>query len=364
MTTVNSKLMTLSTSPDHLFFGDSGHGISRYDKVRYPILEKLNERMKSLYWHPKEIDMSQERRSFERMTEAEQFVFTSNLKRQILLDSIQGRAPALTFLEHCTDPMLENCILTWSFFESIHSESYTYPLRAIYPDPAVVIDDMANITEIVDCAKDISAAYEAFRECPNKDNLYLALVAANALEALRFYVSFACTFSLLERGMVEGSAKIIRLISRDEAVHLSLVQHVIKLLPQDDPEFADVIARNQDKAVAIFEQAAAQEKQWAKYLFQKGTIMGLNEDILCRYVDYLLQKRMKAIGLPASHERIDHPIPWVEKYFSTAATQTAPQEAEVGIYLTSSIENDAVGASFDNYGALISSMHPAFSTLN
>ena len=332
--------MNMSVKSDKLFFGESGHGISRYDVVRYPILEKLNERMKSLFWQPKEIDMSQERRSFEKMTHAEKFVFTSNLKRQILLDSIQGRAPALTFLEHCTDPMLENCILTWSFFESIHSESYTHPIRAIYPDPSIVVDDMPNIKPIVDCAADITAAYENLRNDPNKDNLYLALIAANALEAIRFYVSFACTFSFLERGLVEGSAKIIKLISRDEAVHLSLVQHIIKLLPQDDPEFIDVIARNQDAAVNIFEVAARQEKEWAKYIFQEGDILGLNEKILCQYIDYLMVRRMKAVGLPHKQTRQDHPLPWIEKHFSNAEIQVAPQEAEVGIYLTSSIKND------------------------
>ena len=336
----NEQMMSMSTKSDRLFFGESGHGISRYDTVRYPILEKLNEKMKSLYWNPKEIDMSQERRSFNRMTEAEQFVFTSNLKRQILLDSIQGRAPVMTFLEHCTDPMLENCILTWSFFESIHSESYTHPIRAIYPDPSVVVDDMPNIKEIVDCAHDITRAYDTFRDEPNKNNLYLALIAANALEAIRFFVSFACTFSFLERGLVEGSAKIVKLIARDEAVHLSLVQHIIKLLPQDDPEFADVIARNQEAAIGIFESAGRQEKEWAKYIFQHGPILGLNEQIMCQYVDYLMSRRMKAVGLPYTGPKVEHPIPWIEKHFNGSSVQVAPQESEVSSYLMAAINND------------------------
>ena len=225
-----NKTISLTTSSSKLFFGEEGHGLSRYDVVRYPTLIKLNEKMQSFFWRPVEIDMSQEKRSFDSMTESEKFVFTSNLKRQILLDSIQGRAPSLVFLPHCTDPSLENCIVTWGFFETIHSESYTHILRAIYPDPSVVFDDLPNIKEIADCATSITQAYDNLMNHTSKKNIYLALIAANALEAIRFYVSFACTFSFLERGLVEGSAKMVKLIARDEAEHLALVQHIIKLL--------------------------------------------------------------------------------------------------------------------------------------
>lgn len=334
------KILNTNVNSDKLFFGESGHGISRYDMIRYPVIDKVDQKMKSFYWRPHEVDVSQERRSFDKMNEIEQFVFTSNLKRQILLDSIQGRAPALVFLEHCTDPTLENSLLTWSFFESIHSESYTHIIRAIYPDPKVIVDDMPNIKEIVDCADDISSSYDRFRENPTKDNLYLALIGAYALEGMRFYVSFACTFSFLERAMVEGSAKIIKMIARDEAQHLALVQHILKILPQDDPEYIDVIARNKDAVIDIFNIAAVQEKEWAKFLFEKGSILGLNTEILCDYVDWLYVKRLKAIGITPDIKVGSHPLPWLEKHFGSSSTQVAPQEVELSSYLSSSITND------------------------
>ena len=334
------KVLSLTTNNDKLFFGDSGHGISRYDVVRYPILQKLNNKMQGFFWRPNEIDMSQEKRSFEKMTNAEQFVFTANLKRQILLDSIQGRAPALTFLPKCTDPMLENCLLTWSFFETIHSESYTHIIRAIYPDPKIIFDDLPNIKEIANCAVSITNSYDEFITNPTKENLYLALVSANALEAIRFYVSFACTFSFLERGMVEGSAKMVKFIARDEAQHLALVQHIIKVLPQDDPEFKQIILDNQEKARAIFVEAGNQEKEWANFLFKDGAILGLNENILSDYVDYLLNRRMAAIGLIDRGSKMEHPLPWIEKHFTSDNSQVAPQEVEISSYVTSSVKND------------------------
>lgn len=337
---MNLSVLNLSSQTDKLFFGKSGHGISRYDIVDYPILTKINEKMKGFYWNPKEIDMSQERRSFDSMTESEKFVFTSNLKRQILLDSIQGRAPSLVFLPYCTNPSLENCIVTWGFFETIHSESYTHILRAIYPDPSVIFDDLPKIKEIADCAHSISKSYDNFVENPTKRNLYLALVAANALEAIRFFVSFACTFSFYERAMVEGSSKTVKLIARDEAEHLALVQHVIKLLPKDDPEFIDIIKDCEQEAINIFIEAAEQEKRWADYLFENGPVLGLNQKILCEYVDHLLVKRAKAINLNIDLKAISNPIPWIDKHFTNTNVQVAPQEVELSSYLSASVDND------------------------
>lgn len=332
--------LNLTTKSSKLFFGEEGHGISRYDTVRYPVLQKINERMQSLFWRPVEIDLSGEKKDFhQKMNEVERHVFTSNLRRQILLDSLQGRAPSLAFLPLCTDSSLENCILTWSMFESIHSESYTHIIRAIYPDPSSVFEGIPGIKPIADCATSVSTSYDRVIENPSKENLYLALIAANALEALRFYVSFACTFSFAERGLVEGSAKVVRMIARDEACHLSLVQNVLKVLPKDDSDFVQIYNDLRPQAIQIFVEAAEQEKQWAKYLFQNGSVLGLNEGILCDYVDYLLNRRMSAVGL-ANQTKRDHPLPWVERWYSSSNVQVAPQEVEVSSYLTGSIVND------------------------
>jgi ribonucleoside-diphosphate reductase beta chain len=339
-----NTILNLSTSQDRLFFGESGHGISRYDVIRYPIFQKLDKNMKKFFWDPSLVDMSAEKRSFESMTEPEQFVFTSNLKRQILLDSVQGRAPMLTFGPYCTDPTLENCLSTWGFFETIHSESYTHIIRAIYPDPRVVVDDIPNIKEIADCAKSIAMVYDALTTNPSKENLYLSLMAANALESLRFYVSFGSTFSFAQRGFVEGSAKIVKLIARDEVQHIAVTQHILKTLPKDDPEFIQIAGDCASKSLAIFEEAAEQEKQWAQYLFSHGPILGLSEGILMSYVDYLLQKRTHSLGIAkAGTPRGQNPIPWIDKWFTNDNVQVAPQEVEIGGYLSqASLQNDLI----------------------
>lgn len=338
------KTISMTVSSDKLFFGESGHGVARYDKNRYPIFNKLNTQMQSYFWRPVEIDMSQERKDFESMTEAEQFVFTSNLQRQIILDTVQGRAPATTFLPVCTDPAVENCILTWSFFESIHSESYTHIIRAVYPDPSVVFDNLPNVSEVVVCAKSISKAYDAMLESPSKENLWRALMAANALEGLRFFPSFAGTFSFGKRGKVEGSAKAVRFIARDESQHLALVHHILKVLPKDDPEFLEISQDLATECAGIFDEAAEQEYSWISYLFSKGSVIGLSEKILVDYVKYLLPKRKYAAGLTKTRSNLTHPLPWIEAWLANRSVQYAPQEAERSSYLTGSVVDDLVSA--------------------
>jgi ribonucleoside-diphosphate reductase beta chain len=335
------SVLNLNTHSDQLFFGACGHNVSRYDVVRYPVLQKLNDHMHSLFWKPSTVDMSSEHRSFQKMTKAEKFVFTANLKRQILLDSVQGRAPMLVFAPHCTDPTLENCISTWSFFETIHSESYTHILRANYPNPSEVVDDIPNIQSIADCATSIALAYDTFISNPTKRGLYLALMAANALESIRFYVSFACTFSFAQRTFVEGSAKIVKFIARDETQHMALTQHVLKLLPKDDPEFAIIAEECKPEALALFQEAARQEKEWAAYLFSEGPILGLSQEILEQYVDHLLSRRTHALGIaPAGTPRLPNPLPWMDHWLNADNVQMAPQEAESSYLSSTSLQND------------------------
>ena len=204
------------------FFGEPVN-IARYDKQRYSIFEKLTDKQLGFFWRPEEVDLSRDSKDFKGLTENEKHIFTSNLKRQILLDSVQGRAPSLAFLPICSLPELETWIQTWAFSETIHSRSYTHIIRNVYSDPSRVFDEMLDIQEIADCAQDISKYYDeliAFNSnmrynYDHKKVLWLCLNAVNALEGVRFYVSFACSWAFAEVKKMEGNAKIIKLIARD-----------------------------------------------------------------------------------------------------------------------------------------------------
>ena len=129
-------------------FLDEAVDVQRYDEVKSPQLDKITDKQLGFFWRPEEVDVSKDKKDFNALTPNEQHIFTSNLKRQILLDSVQGRAPNLAFLPIVSLPEVENWIETWSFSETIHSRSYTHIIRNVYPDPSFVFDDLLNQKEI------------------------------------------------------------------------------------------------------------------------------------------------------------------------------------------------------------------------
>ncbi len=347
-----------------MFFGQNVN-VARYDQQKYETFEKLIEKQLSFFWRPEEVDVSQDRIDYAALPEHEKHIFISNLKYQTLLDSIQGRSPNVALLPLVSIPELETWIETWTFSETIHSRSYTHIIRNIVNDPSIVFDDIVTNEEIIKRARDISSYYDDLirdsqlyslygegtytvdsKECVVtlrnlKKQLYLCLMSVNALEAIRFYVSFACSFAFAERQLMEGNAKIIKFIARDEALHLTGTQHILNIMAagQDDPEMAEIAEECKQEAYDLFLAAAEQEKEWADYLFKDGSMIGLNKDILVQYVEYITNIRMQAVGLPLPFGARSNPIPWINAWLVSDNVQVAPQEVEVSSYLVGQIDS-------------------------
>ncbi|MFD1123644.1 class Ia ribonucleoside-diphosphate reductase subunit beta [Methylophilus flavus] len=349
-----------------MFFGQPVN-VARYDQQKYPVFEKLIEKQLSFFWRPEEVDVSQDRSDYQNLPEHEKHIFISNLKYQTLLDSIQGRSPNVALLPLVSLPEIETWIETWAFSETIHSRSYTHIIRNIVNDPSIIFDDIVRNDNITARASDIAHYYDELihqtmlysqlgegdhiingeKKVVNrrelKKLLYRCLMNVNILEAIRFYVSFACSFAFAERKVMEGNAKIIRLIARDEALHLTGTQHMLNIMRsgQDDPEFAEIAAELQQECFEMFKTAAEQEKQWAEYLFKDGSMIGLNKDILCQYVEYITNSRMASVGLaPAFPLAKSNPIPWINTWLSSDTVQVAPQEVELSSYLIGQIDSE------------------------
>ncbi|AEF54113.1 class Ia ribonucleoside-diphosphate reductase subunit beta [Marinomonas posidonica] len=358
-----------------MFFGENVN-VARYDQQKHPIFEKLIEKQLSFFWRPEEVDLSTDRKDFQRLEEHEQHIFLSNLKYQTLLDSVQGRSPNVALLPIVSLPELETWIETWSFSETIHSRSYTHIIRNIVNDPTKIFDDIVNNEEITKRADSVSKYYDRLIEMVNlyntmglgtfhvpgkgdieismhelKKALYLTVASVNVLEAIRFYVSFACSFAFAERTLMEGNAKIIKLIARDEALHLTGTQHMLNLMAsgKDDPEMATIAAECKEEMRQIFIEAAEQEKEWASYLFKDGSMIGLNAQILGQYVEYISNVRMQAVGLETYFETKHNPIPWINAWLVSDNVQVAPQEAEISSYLVGQIDNDLDESDFDDF---------------
>lgn len=347
--------------------------IQRYETLKYRQFDKLTDKQLGFFWRPEEIDIMRDSKDFKELTDFEQHIFTSNLKRQILLDSVQGRSPSLAFLPLVSIPELETWITTWAFNETVHSRSYTHIIRNIYSNPSEIFDGLMDIEPIVNCAKDISKYYDDIIEYGGyynllgvgkhvingkevnidmyelKKKLWLAINSVNALEGIRFYVSFACSWAFAELKKMEGNAKNIKLICRDENVHLGSTQTLLKLLPTDDPTFAKIKEETREECTAMFLAAAEQEKSWAEYLFKDGSMIGLNTQLLCQYVDWLTCKRMTAIGLDCGIKPGSNPLPWTAKWIAGADVQVAPQETEISSYVVGGTKQDVDSNTFAGF---------------
>lgn len=369
---------TFSRNPNNallepMFLGQSVN-VARYDQQKYKTFEDLIEKQISFFWRPEEVDVSKDRRDFMSLPEHEKHIFLSNLKYQTLLDSIQGRSPNVALLPLVSIPELETWIETWSFFETIHSRSYTHIIRNVVNDPSEVFDDIVVNKHIIARAEKIAVYYDDLIEYSQyyqlfgegkhtingkeieislrelKKKLYMCLMCVNILEAIRFYVSFACSFAFAERKLMEGNAKIIRLIARDEALHLVSTQNILNIFAsgQEGNEWKEIAEECNLDAFNLFYEAAEQEKEWADYLFKDGSMIGLNKDILCQYVEFITNQRLKAVGLPTMFEIHQNPIPWINAHLSSDTVQVAPQETEMSSYLTGQIDATISPNEFDD----------------
>ena len=374
MTVFNAEKTDTKKQP--MFFGKP-LGIQRYDSYKYPVFDKVTQQQLGYFWRPEEVSLQKDRSDYATLRPEQKHIFTSNLKYQILLDSVQGRGPGMAFIPYCSLPELEACMEVWGFMEMIHSRSYTHIIKNVYSDPSEVFDTILDNEKILARAKSVTEAYDEFintaqdwgasnnwrddwRDHINaqwtrkdlKTQLYRAITNVNILEGIRFYVSFACSFAFGELKLMEGSAKIISLIARDENQHLVLTQQILNNWRKgDDPEMIEIMKEEEENVYKMFEKCVEEEKEWAEYLFENGSMIGLNDKLLHQYVEWIANKRMKAIGLDPIYDipLRNNPLPWTQHWISSKGLQVAPQETEVESYIVGGIKQDVKKDTFSGF---------------
>ena len=374
MTVLNTQQVDSKKQP--MFFG-APQGIQRYDSYKYPVFDKLTQQQLGFFWRPEEISLQKDRSDYPTLRPEQRHIYTSNLKYQIMLDSVQGRAPGMAFIPYCSLPELEACMTVWGFMEMIHSRSYTYIIKNIYSDPSEVFDTILNNDKILERASSVTGTYDDFINSAQlygnsnlwvhaqegagnareerlelKRKLYRAVANVNILEGIRFYVSFACSFAFGELKLMEGSSKIISLIARDENQHLVITQNILnKWREGDDPEMQKIAKEEELWVKSAFESCVNEEKFWAQYLFKDGSMIGLNDKLLHQYVEWIANRRMKSIGMKPIYDipAKNNPLPWTEHWISSKGLQVAPQETEVESYVVGGIKQDVKANTFSGF---------------
>ena len=376
MTVFNTE--DVDTKKQPMFFGKP-LGVQRYDNFKYPSFENLTKSQLGYFWRPEEVSLQKDRGDYQTLRPEQKHIYTSNLKYQIMLDSVQGRAPGMAFLPYCSLPELEACMEVWSFMEMIHSRSYTYVIKNVYADPSEVFDTIIKEPKILERAASVTESYDDFineaqqwgqsslwRDMDSsldtslpvlemkevKRKLYRAVTNVNILEGIRFYVSFACSFAFGELKLMEGSAKIISLIARDENQHLAITQNILNNWRKgDDSEMTQIMKEEEDWTYQMFDKCVNEEKKWAEYLFKNGSMIGLNDKLLFQYVEWIANRRLRSIGMKPQYDRPikNNPLPWTEHWISSKGLQVAPQETEVESYVVGGIKQDVKKDTFSGF---------------
>ena len=372
MTFFNKKKVNTLKQP--MFFGEQLN-TQRYDDFKYPIFDKLTQKQLGFFWRPEEVSLQKDRNDYQTLDAGQKHIFTANLKYQTMLDSVQGRGPVLALLPYCSIPELEGCIIAWDFMESIHSRSYTYIMKNLYSDPTKEFDTILDTQEIMSRAESVTKDYDNFIDYAKqwslgkrkirpknsigrnqyelKKRFYKMLISINILEGIRFYVSFACSFGFGELRLMEGSAKIISLIARDESQHLAITQHIIKNYQktEKDKQMLKVMKNCEQEVYDMYDTAVQEEKEWAKYLMKDGSMIGLSETLLGNYVEWIANKRLRAIGLKPLYDRplTNNPLPWTQHWLSSRGLQNAPQETEIESYIIGGIKHDIKEDTFGDF---------------
>jgi ribonucleoside-diphosphate reductase beta chain len=375
MTVFNAT--NVDTTKEKMFFGQP-LGVQRYDVHKYPAFYRLTQDQLGAFWRPEEFPLQKDRTDYLRLSPYQKHIFTSNLKYQIMLDSVQGRGPGMAFIPYCSLPELESCMIAWQFMEMVHSYSYTYIIKNVYTsNPSEVFDHIIDDEKILERASNVTASYDDFINSAQqygsselwkfnnegvplgqkelyelKRKLYRAVMNVNILEGIRFYISFACSFAFGERELMEGSAKIISKIALDERLHLFLTQNILTKWKQgDDPDMVQIAKEEEALCYHMFENTVNEEKNWAHYLFKDGSMIGLSEKLLCNYIEWIANRRMKAIGFKPLYDisSKNNPLPWTEKWLNSRNEQVPPQEENISSYVVGGIKQDVSPTAFANF---------------
>jgi len=347
-----------------MFFG-RGKNTQRFDVLKYKFFDERNAKMQGFDWSFDEVKLKNDYIDFNtKMKPHEKFMFTKVLQKLIFLDSLQGRGILLTLGQICTLPELENAMLTWEYFEGAkHSKTYTENLKGVYNNPSEIFDQSFEVPELMTLAKSISDPYDEayeliiemqykiiknhpltpeFMKSLKRATLKL-IVVINILEGVRFYSGFATIWALNKsQGLVEGTSKNLKLICRDENIHLQMTQMILKLLKKEPEEgFVDIYEEMLPEIELLFEECYKEECSWIDYKFSQGSILGLNAEISKHYIEYIINKRRKALGMKVQFQgRSTNPIPWVESYINFSDNEILPQEAVIINYISGAVNND------------------------
>ena len=321
---------------DRKIFGGNPTGIFELNNIKYQWAYNLWEMMLNNTWFPKEVDMTRDVNEYKNLTQAEKTAYDKALSQLIFMDSLQTNNIIDNINPCVTSPEINLILVRQSFEEALHSQSYAVMVDSISTNSAEIYDLWRRDMMLKGKNDAIAAVYTEFTKNPSEYNFVKACFANQILEGIYFYSGFAYIYTLARSGKMLGSAQMIRFIQRDEVTHLVLFQNLINTLRKERADlFTDKLRA---EVIEMFKEAVKLETQWGKYITQ-GQILGLTDDIVAQYIQYLADERLNAVGFDKIY-KVENPIKWVGDFAKFNDQKTNFFEATVTNYSKGSLSFD------------------------
>ncbi len=328
----NSKERTA----DRKIFGGNPTGIFELNDIKYQWAYNLWEIMLNNTWFPKEVDMTQDVSDYKRLTDSEKMAYDKVLAQLIFMDSLQTNNLIDNVNPFITSPEINLILVRQAFEEALHSQSYAVMVDSISQNSDEIYQLWRKDMMLKSKNDAIARVYENLSQNPTDENIVKAMFANQILEGIYFYSGFTYLYTLARSGKMLGSAQMIRFIQRDEVTHLILFQNMIKSTRRERPElFTKELL---DEVYDMFREAVELESNWGKYI-TNGQILGLTDNIIEQYIQYLADERLKAVGMEKLYN-VAHPIKWVDNFSSFNDQKTNFFEGNVANYSKGSLDLD------------------------
>ena len=291
-------------------FGGNPTGIFELNAIKYQWAYNLWEVMLNNTWFPKEVDMTRDVNDYKNLTDAEKIAYDKTLSQLIFMDSLQTNNLIDNVNPYVTSPEINLILVRQSFEEALHSQSYAVMVDSISTNTDEIYELWRRDMMLKGKNDAIAAVYQELADNPTDKNFVKACFANQILEGIYFYSGFTYLYTLARSGKMLGSAMMIRFIQRDEVTHLVLFQNLINSLRKERPDLFD----DELKADVydMFKKAVKLESDWGKYITQ-GQILGLTNEIVEQYIQYLADDRLAAVGFEKLYN-VEHPIKWVDDF--------------------------------------------------
>jgi ribonucleoside-diphosphate reductase beta chain len=321
---------------DRQIFNGNPTGIFELNNIKYQWAYNLWEMMLNNTWFPKEADMTKDASVYKTLTEIEKSSYDKALAQLIFMDSLQTNNLIDNINPYVTSPEINLILVRQSFEEALHSQSYAVMVDSISQNSDEIYELWRRDMMLKSKNDAIANIFENLTKNPTEENFVKACFANQILEGIYFYSGFTFIYTLARAGKMLSSAQMIRFIQRDEVTHLVLFQNIINTLKKERPEL--FTSELLEEVYQMFRDAVELESNWGKYITQ-GQVLGLTDEILEQYIQYLADERLHAVGMNKLYN-VSNPIKWVDDFSKFNDQKTNFFEGTVSNYSKGSLQFD------------------------